>query len=43
MDKILIDVSLENKYATVEVDDNVSDEQIKAVISDLGYNVTSIK
>ena len=39
----IIDVSLENKCATVEVDDNVSDEQIKAVISDLGYNVTSIK
>ena len=39
----VIDVSLENKCATVEVDDNVSDEQIKAVISDLGYNVTSIK
>ena len=27
----------------VEIDDNVSDEQIKAVISDLGYIVTSIK
>lgn len=39
----VIDVSLENKCATVEVDDNVSDEQIKAVISDLGYIVTSIK
>ena len=34
---------LRNKYATVEAYDNVSDEQIKAVISDLGYNVTSIK
>ena len=39
----VIDVSLENKYATVEVDNNVSDEHIKAVISDLGYIVTSIK
>lgn len=39
----IIDVSLENKCATVEVDNNVSDEHIKAVISDLGYIVTSIK
>lgn len=39
----VIDVSLENKCATVEIDDNVSDEQIKSVISDLGYTVTSIK
>lgn len=38
----VLDVSLENKCATVEVDDNVSNEQIKAVIADLGYTVTSI-
>lgn len=38
----VLDVSLENKCATVEADDNVSNEQIKAVIADLGYTVTSI-
>lgn len=38
----VLDVSLGNKCATVEVDDNVSNEQIKAVIADLGYTVTSI-
>lgn len=39
----VIDVSLENKYATIEVDGNVSDDQIKSVITDLGYTVTSIE
>lgn len=38
----VLDVSLENKCAIVEVTDNVSDEQIKSVIADLGYTVTSI-
>lgn len=39
----VIEVNLENKYATIEVDDSISDEQIKAVIADLGYTVTSIE
>lgn len=39
----VIDVSLENRCATVEVDDNISNDQIKAVIADLGYTVTSIE
>lgn len=39
----VIEVNLENKYATIEVDDSISDEQIKAVIVDLGYTVTSIE
>ncbi len=38
----VLDVSLENKCSKFEVDDNVSNEQIKAVIADLGYTVTSI-
>lgn len=39
----VIDVSLENKCAVVEVNDNVSDEMIKAVIDDLGYELKGIE
>lgn len=39
----VIDVSLENKCALVEVNDNVSDEMIKAVIDDLGYELKGIE
>ena len=38
-----IEVNLENKYATIEFDKIISDEQIKTVITDLGYIVTSIE
>ncbi|EQK41823.1 heavy-metal-associated domain protein [[Clostridium] bifermentans ATCC 638] len=39
----VIDISLENKCAVVEVNDNVSDEMIKAVIDDLGYELKGIE
>lgn len=39
----VIDVSLENKCAVVEVNDNVSDEMIKSVIDDLGYELKGIE
>lgn len=39
----VIDVSLENKCALVEVNDNVSDEMIKEVIDDLGYELKGIE
>ncbi|GAA0101169.1 MULTISPECIES: heavy-metal-associated domain-containing protein [Paraclostridium] len=39
----VIDVSLENKCALVEVNDNVSDDMIKAVIDDLGYELKGIE
>lgn len=39
----VIDVSLENKCAVVEVNDNVSDDMIKAVIDDLGYELKGIE
>lgn len=39
----VIDVSLENKCALVEVNDNVSDDIIKSVIDDLGYELKGIE
>ncbi|MGL5650757.1 MAG: heavy-metal-associated domain-containing protein [Paraclostridium sp.] len=39
----VIDISLENKCAVVEVNDNVSDDMIKAVIDDLGYELKGIE
>ncbi|MEN2259342.1 heavy metal-associated domain-containing protein [Paraclostridium benzoelyticum] len=39
----VIDVSLENKCALVEVNDTVSDDMIKAVIDDLGYELKGIE
>lgn len=39
----VIDVSLENKYALVEVNDNISDKMIKEVIDDLGYELKGIE
>lgn len=39
----VIDVSLENKCALVEVNDNVSDDMIKSVIEDLGYELKGIE
>ena len=37
------DVSLENKNARVECADSVSDEALKAAVSDAGYEVTGIE
>ncbi|OSB10221.1 heavy-metal-associated domain-containing protein [Paraclostridium bifermentans] len=39
----VIEVSLEDKCALVEVNDNVSDDMIKAVIDDLGYELKGIE
>ncbi|MCE9674177.1 heavy-metal-associated domain-containing protein [Paraclostridium bifermentans] len=39
----VIDVSLENKCALVEVNDNVSDDIMKSVIDDLGYELKGIE
>ncbi|GAA0090746.1 heavy-metal-associated domain-containing protein [Paraclostridium bifermentans] len=39
----VIDVSLENKCAVVELNDNVSDDMIKSVIDDLGYELKGIE
>ncbi len=39
----VIDVSLEDKYALVEVDENVTDDMIKSVIDDLGYELKGIE
>lgn len=39
----VIDISLENKFALIEVNNTVSDEMIKAVIDDLGYELKSIE
>lgn len=39
----VIDVSLEDKYAIVEVDENVTDDMIKSVIDDLGYELKGIE
>lgn len=35
-------VSLEGKFAQVELTDEVSDDEIKAAIEDAGYEVTKI-
>lgn len=36
-------VSLENKLATAEISEDVSDEAIKAAIEDAGYDVIKIE
>lgn len=38
-----VTVSLENKNAVVTVDDTVTDKQLKEVVTNAGYKVTSIK
>lgn len=39
----VIDVSLEEKFALIEVEENVTDEMIKDVILDLGYELKGIE
>ncbi|MEG0180632.1 MAG: heavy metal-associated domain-containing protein [Peptostreptococcaceae bacterium] len=39
----VIEISLENKYALIEVEENVTDEMIKDVILDLGYELKGIE
>lgn len=37
-----VQVSLENKKATVEVPESVTDEALKAAVTEAGYKVTEI-
>lgn len=39
----VLEVSLDKKYAIVEIQDNVTDADIKAVIDDLGYELKGIE
>ncbi len=39
----VLEVSLDEKYAIVEIQDNVTDADIKAVIDDLGYELKGIE
>ena len=38
-----VDVSLEEKQAIIEVEDSVTDENIKSVIEEVGFEVTNIE
>lgn len=42
MDSVSADVNLHKKQATVEIEDGISEEDIKAVIEKLGYTITGI-
>jgi copper ion binding protein len=39
----VIDVNLDDKYALVDVDENVSDESLKLIIEDTGYILKGIE
>ncbi|CEN75800.1 heavy-metal transport/detoxification protein [[Clostridium] sordellii] len=39
----VIDISLDNKYAIIETDENVTDDMLKDVIVDLGYELKGIE
>ncbi|MDB8790209.1 heavy metal-associated domain-containing protein [Romboutsia sp. 1001216sp1] len=39
----VIEVNLEGKYATVEMDDSVSKDELKSVIEDIGYELVGIE
>ena len=39
----VLEVSLDEKYAIVEIQDNATDADIKAVIDDLGYELKGIE
>lgn len=39
----VIDINLDNKCAVVDVKDNVTDEMIKNLIDDIGYQLEKIK
>ena len=38
-----VNISLEDKKATVNVPDSVTDDDLKAAVTDAGYEVTEIK
>ena len=39
----VIEVSLEGKYALVDVDETVSEDMLKEVVEDLGYELKGIE
>ncbi|CEQ23124.1 heavy-metal transport/detoxification protein [[Clostridium] sordellii] len=39
----VIDISLDNKYAIIDTDENVTDDMLKDVIVDLGYELKGIE
>lgn len=39
----VIDISLDNKYAIIETDENVTDDMLRDVIVDLGYELKGIE
>ncbi|CEN88586.1 heavy-metal-associated domain-containing protein [Paraclostridium sordellii] len=39
----VIDISLDNKYAIIETDESVTDDMLKDVIVDLGYELKGIE
>ncbi|CEO26119.1 heavy-metal-associated domain-containing protein [Paraclostridium sordellii] len=39
----VIDISLDNKYAIIETGENITDDMLKDVIVDLGYELKGIE
>lgn len=39
----VLEISLEGKYAIVDMDDSVNIEQVRALIEDLGFNLISVE
>lgn len=39
----VIDISLDNKYAIIETDESVTDDMLKDLIVDLGYELKGIE
>ena len=39
----VLEISLEEKYAIVDMDDSVDIEQVKALVEDLGFNLISVE
>ena len=39
----VIDVNLDGKYALIEVNDSVTDENLKSIIEDAGYTLKGIE
>ena len=39
----VLEISLEGKYADIDVDDKVSDDQLKAAVEELGFALKELK
>lgn len=39
----VLEISLEGKYADIDVDDKVSDDQLKAAVEEFGFELKEIK